>query len=234
MKTILCIAGFGDDASMFERLTEHDSSGQVQFLPMDLPGFGAPRLQGQETTLDALATALNAQANTRGVDSVLAHSVASIIASIAARQAGSPIRTILSLEGNLTPEDAYFSGTAVGYSAPDEFRTAFLARLDDMNDENPVLERYRARVETADPVALWQLGCDAHAFSAQHSPGELLMASARAIYLYNPDNLPETSLTWLQTHDIERYELPGASHWTSVDQPGLLLEQILKAISQGE
>lgn len=234
MKKILCIAGFGDDASMFERLAEHDISGTVQFLPMDLPGFGAPRLQGQETTLDALASALNAQATTLGAETVLAHSVASIVASIAARQAGSPIRTILSLEGNLTPEDAYFSGTAAGYDAPEDFRTAFLARLDDMKDGDPVLERYCARVETADPVALWQLGCDAHAFSAQHSPGELLMASARAVYLYNPENLPETSLTWLQTHDIERYELPGASHWASVDQPELLLEQILKAISQGQ
>lgn len=234
MKKILCIAGFGDDASMFERLREHDTFGTVQFLPMDLPGFGTPRLQGQETTLDALASALNAQASARGAETVLAHSVASIVASIAARQAGSPIRTILSLEGNLTPEDAYFSGTAAGYGGPDEFRTAFLARLDDTKHGDPVLERYRARVETADPVALWQLGCDAHAFSAQHSPGELLMASARAVYLYNPENLPETSLAWLQTHDIERYELPGASHWASVDRPGLLIKKILKAISQGQ
>ncbi|NQY96501.1 MAG: alpha/beta fold hydrolase [Henriciella sp.] len=234
MKKILCIAGFGDDASMFEQLTTHDISGQVRFLPTDLPGFGAPRLQGQETTLDALAAALNAEARALGAETVLAHSVASIIASIAASQAGSPLSTILSLEGNLTPEDAYFSGTAAGYNAPDEFRSAFLARLDDMKAGDPVLERYRACVETADPVALWELGCDAHTFSAQHSPGELLMASARAIYLYNPENLPETSLAWLQTQDIERYELPGASHWASVDQPEPLLEQILKAISQGQ
>lgn len=234
MEKILCTAGFGDDASVFEPLTKINISGPVPLVPMDLPGFGAPRVRGQATSIEALAQVLNDRASALQADTILAHSVASIIASVAATQSGSPIKLILSLEGNLTPEDAYFSGTAAQYTSPEAFRAAFLTRLDQMIPDTPVIARYRAVVEKADPNALWELGCDAHAFSSQHCPGTVLKQAARAVYLFNPDNLPESSLAWLETHDLEREVLPGATHWASVDQPELLLEKIVKAISRSD
>ncbi len=63
---------------------------------------------------------------------VIAHSVASVIASLAARHPDSGIHTIISLEGNLTAADAYFSGMAADYENPIAFHDAFLVRLDEM------------------------------------------------------------------------------------------------------
>ena len=232
MEKMLCIAGFGDDSSMFDALTGPALSSSVDVVQFDLPGFGAPAFSRRPTTLNAVAEVVDAKARRIGAHIVLAHSVASIIASLAALRAGSPIQMILSLEGNLTAEDAYFSGTAANYDTPFAFRDAFLERLSNLADEKgDIVARYREVVSRADPKALWQLGRDAYEFSQKCVPGDLLARSADVTYLYNPENLPTPSLRWLDEHDMRRIQLEIASHWASVDCPDLLAEAIKTALS---
>ncbi len=126
---VILIAGFGDGADMYAGLHATALARRRRLHAIDLPGFaGTPRLP--RTTLEALAAHVDGIARRERADTVVAHSVASIIGSLAARRAGSPIRRLVSLEGNLTAADAYFSGSAAGYPDPGSFRAAFLARLD--------------------------------------------------------------------------------------------------------
>ena len=113
---------------------------------------------------------------------------------------------------NLTAEDAYFSGMAADFDDAKSFQAAFLERLDSLANEQPIVKRYREKVIDADPVALWQLGCDARHFSEENTPGEKLLASAEAVYLYNPANLPEKSLEWLKAHHLPRIQMDNATH----------------------
>ncbi len=225
MTTMVCIAGFGDNGSMFRPLLTADLANRITILPLDLPGFGKAPLQG-ETTLESLAQVVDTEVRALGAEVVLAHSVASIIASLAASNTDSPIRTLFSLEGNLTAEDAYFSGSAADHSSAESFRAAFLQRLDELAEDQQIVARYRVEVAKADPLALWQLGCDAHRFSEQHVPGEILVKSAETVYFYNPANLPKTSLDWLISHDVRRVCLDNATHWASVDQSAQLAEKL--------
>lgn len=226
---ILFIAGFGDTAEMFADLHETRLVKSYRLLPLNLPGFGAPALKG-ETALEALARFVAGKAKETGAEIIVAHSVASIIASLAARQPDCSITTILSLEGNITLEDAYFSGTAADYDDPESFRTAFLKRLDEMAASAPIIARYRHSVAQADPLALWQLGRDARRFSARYVPGEILAAAADVTYFYNPENCPDSTLRWLDENPMQRVVLEKASHWQSVDQPALLADKILEAL----
>ena len=228
-RAILFIAGFGDNASMFAGLSGTHLADTYRLLPVDVPGFGAPPLE-TETTLASLASFVVDMARQTGAEIIAAHSVASIIASLAAKQPGCPITTILSLEGNITADDAYFSGTAADYDSPDAFRGAFLERLDEMAVEAPGITRYRECVSQADPLALWQLGKDARRFSTDHVPGEILAEAAQVIYLYNPENCPQTTLHWLDENPMDRIVLENASHWVSVDQPELLADRIAAAL----
>jgi len=224
------IAGFGDNASMFEGLHQTRLAQHARLIPFDLPGFGAPALE-TETTLEALATVVADKAASSSAEIVVAHSVASIIASLAVQKPGSPLRTIFSLEGNLTPEDAYFSGTAADFNDAGSFRTAFLRRLTQMEEADPVIARYRHAVQQADPSVLWQLGCDARRFSQSRMPGEMLMAAPHVTYFYNPENCPQSSIDWLNAYPMNRVILKDASHWASVDQPALLSEKMLEALT---
>jgi pimeloyl-ACP methyl ester carboxylesterase len=224
----LLIAGFGDNASMYAPLSTTRLAEQVNLVPLNLPGFGCPPLS-ETTTLDGLADFVAEASKTAGATIIVAHSVASIIASLAATKPSCPLSTILSLEGNITPEDAYFSGTAASYPDPESFRMAFLQRLDEMGP-NEILNRYRQQVETADPRALWKLGQDAARFSAEHIPGDVLSAAADVTYFYNPENCPDSTVAWLEAHPLKRTLLPDASHWPSLDVPELLAEEMIKAL----
>lgn len=161
---------------------------------------------------------------------VLAHSVASIIASLAALRPSALINTVLSLESNLTTEDAYFSGTVADFDTPSEFYTSFLARLDSMAAEQPIMPRYREDLLQADVQALWELGNDAMRFSDMYVPGELLMDVSSATYFFNPANVPSASLDWLNSHNLPSIRLADASHWASVDQPHTLSEKMLEVL----
>ena len=222
------IAGFGDNASMFNGLRGTVLADVYDLLPFDMPGFGAPRLKG-ETTIDALADCVAEEAHRTGAQIVLAHSVASIIASVALRKS-TLLDTILSVEGNITADDAYFSGTAANYDDPLAFRAAFLDRLDGMATDSEVITRYRDNVARADPAALWELGRDARRFSETKHPGELLLAAGKIFYFYDPHNCPASTLDWLQSHPIDKRLLTGASHWPSVDAPVLLAGKCIEAL----
>lgn len=232
LPSAIMLPGFGDDASMFARLSRTELAGRYRLIPVNLPGFGGqPALDGT-TSLDKLAEVVHDIALQERARLVIAHSLSSIIASLAARRMPSAIDTILSLEGNLTAKDAYFSGTAADFSNAREFRSAFLNRLEVLAAKQPIVARYRDSVAAADSQALWELGCDARRFSGDRHPGEFLSESAAVCYLYNPENCPDSTLEWLSRSTIERVRMDNATHWKSVDQPELLAASILQALRQ--
>jgi pimeloyl-ACP methyl ester carboxylesterase len=230
--TVILVAGFGDNRTAFDPLFQTRLAQAYRLAAIDLPGFGAPALHGR-TTLGRLAEFVDAQARRLGARTVVAHSVASIIASLAAQRPGSPIDTILSLEGNLTADDAYFSGMAAAFEDEVAFRTAFLARLAELAQTDANVERYRTAVASADAQALWELGNEAHAFSAAHTPGDILAKARRVAYFYNPANISAASLAWLVRSNLKSVCLPGASHWMCFDQPVLFAERLIEAIDDG-
>ena len=216
---------------MFEPLLATNLSKRYRILPFNLPGFGAAPLVGK-TTLAGLAKATVNFARNNNAHIILAHSVASVIATVAAQQKDSTIKTILSLEGNITAEDAYFSGTAANYGNAKTFRISFLRKLDNLARTQPIFARYRAMVAEADPQALWELGTDAYHYSKEHVPGDELINAASVIYLCNRDNMTESSIEWLRQNDICEIQLEGASHWMSVEQPHLLAEKIQQGLNE--
>lgn len=229
---ILMIAGFGDNASMFEPLLSTELARRYELVPLDLPGFGAPPLCGV-ATLSALGDWVRQQAQDRNATAVMAHSVASIIASMAAIAPESQIERIISLEGNLAAEDAYFSGRAAEFDDPQSFRDWFLPRLASKAENDPILARYVQAVELADPKALWELGCDAHRFSETEHPGEWLERSAKVTYVVNRANCADASMKWLDQSGLDVIELPNASHWPTVDQPDQLAERLMSKLGVG-
>ena len=223
------IAGFGDNASMYAPLHSTPLAERCELLPLNLPGFGVPPLDG-ETTLAALGEFVADEAARLGAQTIVAHSVASIIATLAAETNRSPLRSIISLEGNLTAEDAYFSGRAAEHDCAESFRAWFLPRIKHRGESDPILGRYACEVEKADPQALWELGCDARHFSDAHHPGERLNSAGEAFYLFNRENCAHSSIEWLEASEMRRVELPGASHWPTLDQPHETASAILKSM----
>jgi pimeloyl-ACP methyl ester carboxylesterase len=227
---ILLVPGFGDDAGVYAPLMSTRFAQTHRLVPLVLPGFGALPLRGP-TTLRRLARFVDERARKFKTRLVIAHSATSIIASLAAQRRGSPLDTILALEGNLTADDAYFSGAAANYAKPQDFKAAFLTRLDAMAKDAPAIGRYRQAVARSDATALWELGCDVAGFSSTCDPGDLLLRVRRAVYLYNPDNVPAASRAWLKRSRLEQVRLRNASHWKVFEQPDLLAAALFAVLA---
>lgn len=215
---VLALAGFGDNGSMYEPLVREGARLGLEIRSLELPGSGAALLDGT-TSLPRLAHYVAGAAADIGARAIIAHSVASIIASLAARELGCPIDAIISLEGNLLAGDAYFSGLAADFATPAAFRAALLQRVERLAISDPALARYRSELEKAHWPSLWELGRAARAFSEKTHPGRLLAQSGRVLYVLNRANCATVSLDWLASSGIETCELPGASHWPSIDRP---------------
>lgn len=227
-QAIVLLAGFGDNGSAYDGFADTVLVDDYELIAADLPGFGNTESESQPLDLERAAQLVANVIVENDARIIMGHSLGSIIASLAASTTAPQVLTIISIEGNLTPQDAYFSGSAALYATPEQFRTEFLARLDELAKESDVVLRYRNEVARADPQSLWELGCDAHRFSSTRSPGELLQNAAPQVhYIYNPANTPPETISWLEDHpNLPRSELPGASHWMMVDQPQLLAQLI--------
>jgi pimeloyl-ACP methyl ester carboxylesterase len=228
---ILCLAGFGDDSSMFLPLKETELAQHFRLVLVDLPGFGdEPPFPNTFATISNLAGAVTELAAREKISIVLAHSVASVIACFAARQVGSTIRTILSLEGNLTTADTYYTQLVEEYEHPEDFHAAFLDLLAGRAETDPLIARYHSQVARAHTHALWILGMEMVALSEQVAPGQLLQEPERVHYFYNPENCADLSLAWLKASGIPSTVLPGASHWPTMDAPKVTAEALLKVL----
>ncbi|MBR9826620.1 MAG: alpha/beta hydrolase [Alphaproteobacteria bacterium] len=202
----------------------------IDFKGYDFPGFGGQHPLEGATTLTALADRVREVIGKTQVRLVIAHSVASIIASLAIRGLKDHDITLVSLEGNLTKDDAYYSGRAAKYDNAARFKAEFVSLMQEKSLSSPILKRYARMAEKADATAMWELGCDAHRFSQTHHPGELLEACGRVIYVYNPDNCAKSSMDWLAGSGLDTLRLDGASHWPTIDVPGRLSERLMERL----
>jgi len=228
----ICLPAFGDDSGVYEPLVRTALVERFRLVLTELPGFGGAEPLREPTTLEALSAYVADLARRENATILISHSVASITASLAARRAPDVIETIVSLEGNLTPADAYHSGTAADFDDADAFKAAFLKRLDEARPTDAGIARFRKAVERADAGALWLLGCDARAFSRDHEPGAVLLERARVVYLYDEANTPPQTLAWIAAHEIDAHRLEGVSHWMACEQPGPTAAAILAAFDR--
>lgn len=221
---ILFLHGFGDSGTMFTPLFATSLAKHHRLIAADLPGFGATPWQSGLTSIAHYghAAAELAHVLARGSQiGLVGHSIASPIALAAARALGPDCNGFFSIEGNLTPDDAYFSGQAADYSDADTFKQAMLAGIWARAQEMAILQRYYAELVHADPQAMWRLGCDARRLSSDDTFGrEFAALATRKLYYWSRDNTPASTIAWLEASDLPQLEFFHASHWPSVDAPG--------------
>ncbi len=215
--------GFGESGLSLQPLFATPLANRFGLFVPDLPGFGAsPPLPG-ECSLDRLAAAVASLIDRHTPDGPLGlvgHSLGAAVAVRAARRLERRVGALLSIEGNLTEADAYFSGRAALFDAPDAFKARHDEAVWRLAQGDATLRRYFASLAFADAGALWQLGRDA----ARASRGDGLGAEYRALlcptlYCWSGASTPEATQHYLRTHRIAEHRYEGAGHWPTVETP---------------
>lgn len=133
---VLCIPGFADSSASWWALVQALAD-RCEAAVLDLPGFGAALASGREVTVAGFAEVVVAVAR-RGWEvpvTLVGHSLGSTLAVRAAHQLVGQCAAVVSIEGNLTADDGYFSGQAPA--------------------------TYADSVAAADALSMWSLGRDA-------------------------------------------------------------------------
>jgi pimeloyl-ACP methyl ester carboxylesterase len=225
------VHGFGESGLSFREAFSSPLAAAYDLYAPDLPGFGVsppdPGVRSIDAAAGRLVSLVGRLSGGKPV-ALVGHSMGSLIAVEAARRLGSQAVLVVSIEGNLTDEDTYFSRLTNQYEAPGKFYTALqeriagqIAGLKDDDDEREALLRYRASVRLADPETLWDLGKSGVEATGDTRGAESFLAlpCRRSYYWGGASPSPKSRdllADWPAA--IERREFPGAGHWLMITQ----------------
>ncbi len=229
---IWCLPGFADSGTAFSALHHTVFANSTRIITPDLPGFGSSPVNNHSCTIKAYVATLLELINELTPDEkigFIGHSVGSIIAVEAALNLGDRCIGVFSIEGNLTEEDAYFSGQAVNFIKPQEFKNLFTDKIWAKGKNNDIFRTYFSGLKQADPTAMWHFGKDVKRYSQDDQPGRKVMElGCPFLYFWCLDNTPIASQKFLDSNKINNVQITGTSHWPMIDAPELTAKHLLK------
>ncbi len=215
------IPGFADSSRAFLPLFQLDVPFRCTLVAPDLPGFGVSPAVSKIRTVSAYARFLKQLINDdASIETVglVGHSSGSLIAVKLARMLGDKCRGVVSIEGNLTRADAYFSGQTVKYAHPDDFKSVFVSRILAKAETDPVLQYYASSLLQADAETMWRFGRNVYNTSRAKSPGlEFLSLPQPHLYYWNKDNTPQDTQDFIKQNSVPQKQFRKASHWPMID-----------------
>jgi len=215
------VHGFADSGLAFREVLEsHLSDGFGLYAP-DLPGFGAspPRndIRTLDRSTDTFLRLIETLSPGRPVG-LIGHSAGAITAVEAAHRLGDRCCGVVSIEGNMTADDAYFSGRAAEFDDPSAFKAMLTDLIWQRSVDDPVLRRYYASLLMANAPSMWALGRDVGRYSVGENPGVRYQAlSVPTLYCWSPANTPEATVRFIRTNGVANRELGSVSHWPMLD-----------------
>ncbi|MEO1014020.1 MAG: alpha/beta fold hydrolase [Pseudomonadota bacterium] len=228
---IICVHGFADDGAAFAGLAKTALTARFELVAPDLPGFGASDPFADDVaTITALAdyvVEFAARISPTRPVALIGHSIGSAIAVDAALRRPGVIAHVMSIEGNLTADDAYFSGRAAAYEEPAAFKRDFVADVERMAANESALRRYLEAARRADAASMWRLGRDAAAKGRDDGFGEALLSLASrgvsSLYLWGRRNAPAATARFvderLAPSSVRVREYGQSGHWKMIDAP---------------
>jgi pimeloyl-ACP methyl ester carboxylesterase len=234
------VHALGDSSRAFAAIADTVLGSLFHLYAPDLPGSGATPADRGMTTIDAIADRVARAIDEAGsVPSValVGHSLGAAIGGRAVRKVRCGVSGLFSIEGNLTEEDAYFSGQAARFARADEFKQHLLGQIDALAGNasparEPSLRRYHSSLAASDPEMLWAIGRDAAAASA----GDALGAEYRALtiptwYYWSPANTPVATQQYVRRHRLANESFSGG-HWPTIENPSRVAESIRRFLAR--
>jgi pimeloyl-ACP methyl ester carboxylesterase len=214
------IHAFADSHRSFQRVFAAPLAARVRLFLFDLPGHGASRSRAAGLTVEEAARVsrdlIAAHSRSRRVV-LVAHSMASIVATRTALLLERSPALVISVEGNLTPADAYYTGQAAGFDDPNRFQAYFYETILGLAEKDEVMRRYSENVRRADPNTIWTLG---RSVLGYRTPGlDYLRLDCPSCYYWDPSSVTADSRRFLAAHDMRCRTFPGCGHWPMVTSP---------------
>ena len=141
------------------------------------------------------------------------------------------VNTFVSIEGNLTESDSFFSSQPANYATADAFYAYFEPQSAAKAVDDGSFRRYHQGLKMATPEALrqWSLSSTTYVEGDRcgHEFGQL---SCERRYLRGDVATPQTKRDFLSAHQIPNSCYPDTGHWLMMEQPEPVYDEIRKVI----
>jgi pimeloyl-ACP methyl ester carboxylesterase len=133
---------------------------------------------------------------------------------------GRSVRGYVSVEGNLTREDAFLTGMSRDFDDAGDFYDHLAKMFLPMTQADPSLRRFTAGFLSADPesVLAWGRSC-AEATGETKAGDEFRGLDIPTLFVWGEKSLPEMSREYIERHKMNTLSFPDAGHNVMVDDP---------------
>ena len=222
---------FGDNASTYRNAFESKLAWQARILVYDPPGHGAsPPRKGRLSLADCVRLWVDLVRRYSGSRPValVGHSMAGVIASLAANRLLKPPILVIGVEANLTCSDAYLTGLATQFDDPAEFHRSLLVKIQRRGQQDEVFRRFCANLRSADSRTLWSLGRSAY---ARQEPGTAFRRlRCPGIYYWDATHTSRSTQAYVERHRLPNRRLDRLGHWPMISAPDVFYSAVAQDI----
>ena len=237
--TILYIHGLGESGLCFESLILQEQLCQWSHIVLDLKGYGkslwpvAPKSLEQHA--DSLASWLQFKSISQVI--ILGHSMGGVIGLILCDKYPELVQGFINVEGNISLEDCTFSSQAASYSLEDLQTYGFDAIRNSVYSnglEDLALRSYYPSLCFCQQETYHLNSCELVEVSRNAQLAKRLGSlKTPVIYMLgNPRGTGELSRSMLTASGVEWISIEDAGHWLFIDQPKMLINEMLRFLSQ--
>ncbi|MFH1724644.1 MAG: alpha/beta hydrolase [Elusimicrobiota bacterium] len=237
--------GFGESGLCFREAFEAGRlKGHSLFAP-DCPGFGAspapakpPTVKDSARTIEGLIRRFS-----RGKRLVLVgHSLGGILGTYLCESLGRNVLGFVSVEGNLTRADTFYTSQASGVRDPvswkREFCRAILLRSHAQGREDRAMIRYLASLMMADPRAFVSWGRSCVSETGRTKSGDRFLAlGCPRTYFYGRRSIPPATERYLRERltgggpTVPAVEFRASGHWPMYDETEVFYKRLSEFIA---
>jgi len=219
---IWLVHGLGDWAETWCEVLTSPTLAGWDLWAQDLPGFGrSARLAGPSPTVESLVARLVELIETLTPDRrviVVGHSLGGVLVTLLAEQRPPWLAGVVNVEGNMTVEDCFISGSVVSSPDPRGWYEEFLGRAWAAADRgNEAMRRYAQGLEQGDQVTFLRCCRDLVQLSEGDRIGQRYQALAVPRLYCHGDALSVSSVAMLDQAAEAVRRFPGTSHWVQID-----------------
>jgi len=232
------IHGFGESGLSFREAFDSKLSDSFNLFVPDIPGFGASPMQPGLTSLqdstDCLEKLINETSKGKQIY-IVAHSLGGVIGTWICQRLGPQVQKFVSIEGNMTTADAFFSGLAKDFDEPSDFHSLLIEKVISRLGNDESMHRYYASIRFSNPESLWNWGKTGAEATGEIKAGEEFNGlTCNKIYLWGDKSTPEQTKQFLAKNKVPNYCFLGSGHWPMIDATQDFYEKICNWLMKSE
>lgn len=223
---VLWLHGLGESGMCFERVLAEPALAGLRHLVPDLPGYGRSPWPESPPSLAGIAELVAGWLTERGEPPavVIGHSMGGVVATMLAERHPGVVRSVVNVDGNLSPGDCTYSGQAVEHSLGDFVSKGFdrlRERVFSLGLDDAAHRGYWASLRLADPAAVHLHSRELVELSARETLAVRLAGLSRpAIYVAgSPGGACGRSRELLDAAGVTTVLVQPSGHWPFIDRP---------------